>query len=227
MEKSAAIHMLEIVADGLKGLERHVVFVGGATVALYVDDSAVATPRPTDDVDCTVEITSRPEYYQLEKDLRKLGFKNETGSGPICRWNYAGISVDIMPSEGSVLGFSNSWYPSGISNSEKVVLPSKREISIFSLSYFIASKFEACRDRGRNDLRTSSDFEDIVFVLDGCRKAEQKLSSAGADVRKFLSDEYKRLSADPGFGEAITAHLENDRTRAARSKRIVDILMSL
>ena len=85
MEKTAAVHMLEIVADGLKGLQRQVVFVGGATVALYVDDPALSTPRPTDDVDCTVEITSLPEYYQLEKEVRKLGFKNQAAKGPICR----------------------------------------------------------------------------------------------------------------------------------------------
>lgn len=197
MEKSAAIHMLEIVADGLKDLERQVVFVGGATVALYVDDPAVSTPRPTDDVDCTVEITSRTEYYKLEKEIRKLGFKNQAGRGPICRWTYSGITVDIIPSEGGVLGFTNSWYPPGIACSEKVILPSRMEISIFTLPYFIASKFDAYRDRGKNDPRASSDFEDIVFVLDGCRTAEQKLSSAAADVRKFLAAEYKRLPRIP------------------------------
>lgn len=227
MEKSAAIQLLEIVADGFKDLKRHVVFVGGATVALYVDDPAVSTPRPTDDVDCTVEITSRSQYYQLEKDIRKLGFKNQTGNGPICRWTYSGVTVDIIPSDGSVLGFKNSWYPPGIASASTAILPSKMEISIFTLPYFIASKFEAYRDRGKNDPRTSPDFEDIVFVLDGCRTADEKLHSAPADVRNFLGAEYNRLSSNSNFEEGINAHLGPERMRAARSKRIVDILKSL
>jgi len=33
-------------------------------------------------------------------------------------------------------------------------------------SYFIASKIEAFKSRGQNDEHTSTDFEDIVFVLD-------------------------------------------------------------
>jgi hypothetical protein len=45
--KSVAIQMLEIVAAGIKGLRKQVVFVGGATVSLYVDDPAVSTPRLT------------------------------------------------------------------------------------------------------------------------------------------------------------------------------------
>jgi hypothetical protein len=120
--------MLEIVADGLKDLHRQVVFVGGATVALYVDDPAVSTPRPTDDVDCTVEIASRADYYQLEKEVRQLGFMNQAGAGPICRWTFSGITVDIIPSDGSVLGFKNTWYPPGIKYAEKVTLPSKRGV---------------------------------------------------------------------------------------------------
>jgi len=228
MDKSAAIHMLEIVADGLKDLHRQVVFVGGATVALYVDDPAVSTPRPTDDVDCTVEIASRTDYYQLEKEVRQLGFKNQaTGTGPICRWTYSGITVDIIPSKGSVFGFKNTWYPPGIANAEKVTLPSKSEIAVFTLPYFLASKFEAYRDRGRNDPRTSSDFEDIVFVLDGCLAAKEKLLAAPEDVRRFLATEYERLSASPGFEEGITAHLGAERNRGARSARIVDILASV
>jgi predicted nucleotidyltransferase len=227
VEKSTAIHMLEIVADGLKGLNREVVFVGGATVALYVDDPAVSTPRPTDDVDCTVEITSRQEYYQLEKEVRKLGFKNKTEKGPICRWIYSGITVDIIPSEGVVLGFRNSWYPAGITHAQRIVLPNKTEISVFTLPYFLASKFEAFRDRGKNEPRTSSDFEDIVFVLDGCRTAEQKLAAAPTDVRKFLAAEYKQLSPSADFMEGITANLANVRDHAARSRRIIDILKGL
>src|SRR4028119_950961 len=33
---------------------------------------------------------------------------------PLCRWQYEGISIDVMPCDESVLGFSNRWYKPGI-----------------------------------------------------------------------------------------------------------------
>lgn len=57
-----AIHMLDIVAKGLGQLLDRIVFVGGATMALYVDDPASSDPRPTEDVDCVVEMTSTQTF---------------------------------------------------------------------------------------------------------------------------------------------------------------------
>jgi predicted nucleotidyltransferase len=228
METKTAIHLIDIVAQGLGDLHEQVVFVGGATTALYFDNPTLANPRPTDDVDCAIEISTRKDYYKLEDELRKLGFKNQVGQGvPLCRWSYSGITVDIMPTDKKILGFSNSWYPSGIASAEKVRLPSRLEVSIFSLPYFIASKFEAFANRGKGDLRLSSDFEDIVFVLDGCRQAEQKLNEAPSDVRTFLKTICEKLAVDSTFAEAIAGHLENDPNRAARTKRVMNLLKQL
>lgn len=80
------LDMLAAVAKGLRGLKEKVVFVGGATIDLYLDDPAVAGARPTDDVDCVVELTTRSQYYDLEERLRKLDFKHPmTQRGPVCR----------------------------------------------------------------------------------------------------------------------------------------------
>lgn len=110
--------MVEIVASGLKDLLSEMVFVGGATVSLYLSDSALksdSSVRPTDDVDCVVELANRSEYNKFEKKLRNLGFKNSTEQGaPICRWLYSGVTVDIMPTDPKIIGFANQWYKSGI-----------------------------------------------------------------------------------------------------------------
>jgi hypothetical protein len=43
--------------------------------------------RPTDDVDCVVEVTSQREYYQLSATLRELGLSEDSSPGaPLCRW---------------------------------------------------------------------------------------------------------------------------------------------
>ena len=64
--------MLAVVARGLKDLKNRVVFVGGATVDLYITSPGGEPLRVTDDVDCVIEITSRTDYRALEEKLRAL-----------------------------------------------------------------------------------------------------------------------------------------------------------
>lgn len=156
-------------------------YVGGATIDLYVSYPADAAARPTDDVDCVVELASRGEYYALEEELRGLGFKNFPGKGPVCRWEYRGIMVDVMPTEGKVLGFTNRWYPAGVSCAETAILPDGRKVAIFTAPHLLASKLEAFSDRGRGDFHGSPDIEDIVAVLDGCHDLKERIQGAPAD----------------------------------------------
>ena len=102
------IDMLQIVADGLGDLKDEIVFVGGAVAELYADDPASSDIRPTQDVDCTIELRTYREHTELEEELRAKGFVNDTSQGaPICRWIYQDIKVDVMPTDENVLGFNN------------------------------------------------------------------------------------------------------------------------
>jgi hypothetical protein len=79
------IEMLQTVADGLEELREEIVFVGGAVAELYADDPASSDIRPTQDVDCTIELRSYKEHTELEEGLRTKGFANDTSQGaPIC-----------------------------------------------------------------------------------------------------------------------------------------------
>ena len=109
------IIMLQTVANGLGALKDEMVFVGGAVAELYADNPAASEIRPTLDVDCVIEIRSRLQFAKMEENLRAKGFKNDTSKGAlICRWIYKDIKVDVMPTDSSVLGFSNRWYEVGI-----------------------------------------------------------------------------------------------------------------
>ena len=55
----ANINMLQIVANGLAELKDDMVFIGGAVAQLYADDPAASDIRPTLDVDCVIELSSR------------------------------------------------------------------------------------------------------------------------------------------------------------------------
>lgn len=67
---STNIVILQTVADGLEELKEEVVFVGGAVAELYADDPASSDIRPTLDVDCVIELSSRLEHAKLEERLR-------------------------------------------------------------------------------------------------------------------------------------------------------------
>jgi hypothetical protein len=83
---SSNIEMLQIVADGLEELKEEVVFVGGAVAELYADDPASSDIRPTLDVDCVIELSSRLEHAKIEERLRSKKFAHNTSKGaPICR----------------------------------------------------------------------------------------------------------------------------------------------
>jgi len=64
--------------------------------------------------------------------------------------------IDVMPCDESVLGFTNRWYPEAIAHRVSCRLPDGQNIWIFSPIYFLASKVEAFRGRGK-DWRYSKD----------------------------------------------------------------------
>jgi hypothetical protein len=228
MKDNPSIRMIEIVAEGLRPLLQDIVFVGGATVGIYIDDPASPEPRPTNDVDCVIEITSRKAYYDLEKELRKLGFSHvQEAKAPICRWKFKSITVDVMPTDPKVLGFSNRWYIEAMKSAENCSLPNGTVIKIFTLPYFISSKMEAFLHRGQNDFRLSTDLEDIVSLLDGVQQAESILRSAPENIRSYLGNEFSKLVTDRRFQEAIEAHLPQVPGDASRFERIWSLLKAL
>lgn len=70
-----------------------------------------------------------------------------------------------MPTDDEILGFSNLWYPDGYAAAVDRDLGNDSSVKIFPAPYFIASELEAFRALGGDDPRGSSDFEDIIFVL--------------------------------------------------------------
>ncbi len=96
---------LKAIARALSGLEENVVYVGGATVSLYITNPAAPEVRPTDDIDVVIELILYNHFGQVEDKLRDLGFQNDVQSKVITRYRYQGIIVDIMPTNPEVVGF--------------------------------------------------------------------------------------------------------------------------
>jgi BMFP domain-containing protein YqiC len=224
------LEMLALVARGLGPLKDEVVFVGGATIELYLDGPPALPVRATDDVDCVVAIATRTDYHKLEERLRALKFKHPLATKAlICRWEYQEILVDVMPIEGGVLGFTNRWYPEGFAHSRTARLPNGQEIKIFSLPYLIASKIEAFKDRGHDDFIASSDMEDIVTILDGAEDFSAQIAGAPRSVRTYLQKEFQELLKDEAFQDGLVGNLPPaaGTGRAARARSILEAIVTL
>lgn len=199
------IPRLMAVAHVLGPLRERVVFVGGAVVNLYSTTSTVTPePRVTDDVDCIVEVAPRTAFYQLEDELRTLGFVNDVTSGVICRWNYQGLTVDVMPTDPTILGFGNPWYAAGFAQAMRYTLPDSTSIQVLSPVYFLCTKLVALRDRGWTDLRVSQDLEDIVHLVDNRAELLAELIQAEDTVQTFVRQQLHELLAHPAFAEALS-----------------------
>ena len=212
MNDQANLVRIKVVNDALEELKDDVVYVGGATVAMYRDRPA-AESRITDDVDVVVELTTYKAFAQIEDKLRQKGFENDLDSKIICRYSIKGITVDVMPTDGTILGFRNQWYPDGFRHAIEFPINETDKIRIFSAVYFLASKINAYNDRGNNDGRTSPDFEDIVYILNNRSTIWDEMENASGDVRNYLKLEFTRLINLEHIDEWISVHLENSEQR--------------
>ena len=198
---------IKVVYRALGELAGDFFFIGGATVSLYTDRTT-SELRPTDDIDILVELTKYEEFTKIEEKLRSKGFANDIESGIICRYKIQGITVDVMPTSENILGFTNKWYKEGTRDGTSVRLDENIEIKIFTPVYFLAAKFEAFKSRGKNDGRQSSDFEDIVYILNNRSAIWEEIKAANHSVKDYLLHEMGSLLQNKYLDEWIGCHLE-------------------
>jgi predicted nucleotidyltransferase len=224
MSNHTNIIRIKAVANILNQLDEEFVFVGGATVSLYGDLSK-AEARPTEDVDVIIELASYTGYAELDENLRKLGFENDIESGVLCRYKVQGVIVDVMPTDASVIGFSNRWYADGFKFA-KIIQLDDLPIKIFTLPFFIASKIEAFKNRGQNNYLFSSDFEDIVYVLENNSNIASLMLESPQDVKQYLKQCFSDFLQDAEFEEGVSAHLE-PITQGQQIEKIFRILREI
>jgi predicted nucleotidyltransferase len=214
---------IKVLAEAFSKLKNKVVFVGGAVVELYCDDSARGEVRPTDDVDVVVELVNLGSYATLEEDLRAIGFNHDMFSSVICRYKYHDIVIDIMPTDEHILGFTNIWYKDGLQNSISYDLEDNSTIQIFTLPYFLGSKFEALKsDRHSKDYRYNSDFEDIIYIFDNRINIKNELIDSENEVKIYLQKSISELLKRPYIEEEISSNLEYSFSNQ-RKNRILTI----
>ncbi|MDY6787589.1 MAG: hypothetical protein SVK54_05635 [candidate division WOR-3 bacterium] len=209
---------IRAVAKGLDKAGVNYCFIGGASCGFYIDDPNASKVRPREDVDCIVETSCDREFEQLLKQITSLGFEKNDASESQSRWEYNGIKVDIVPA----CQDENRWYREGIRKCKERIMGDVT-VRYLSLPYFLASKLEALKHRGADDLSSSKDFEDIVIVMDGLKDLSV-IMNFPADVIRFIRKEFKSISLREDFYDALVGHIDVSPIREKRAMRIMDFL---
>ena len=194
---------------------------------MFITDPAAGGIRPTRDVDAIVDVTSYAKYTALAERLRALGLGEDTTRGaPLCRWRHGQLIVDVMPTDATVLGFSNRWYPAAIETAQTFHIAG-HDVRVVTPALFIATKLEAFHGRGGDDVVASHDLEDIIAVVDGRPEIVGDVAAASDGVRAYVGAEIRTLFDNRDFTEALAGFLLPDRASQARRSFLEDRLRSL
>jgi hypothetical protein len=196
---------LETAAGLLGPLLDEVVFVGGATVHLWITEPGAPPTRATEDVDVVCEVATRVKYHRLGDRLRERGLQEAMGEPVICRWRSVDpqLVLDVMPTDPDILGFSNPWYEEAISSAVTVGLDSGAEIRAAVPAALVATKLCAWKGRGGGDLLPSLDIHDVLTLIDGRPELINEVSSAAPDLRTYIRDELAELQGESYFDYAV------------------------
>ncbi len=187
--------MLEAAAVEFGELLARVVFLGGATIGLWITDAAARAPRVTYDVDVVAEVTTLGRYEAFQAELRERGFREDQSGGVICRWNAGpdNLVVDIVPAEPALAGFGGVWLARAAAAATERKLPSGTKIRAVPPVHLVATKLEAFADRGKRDPLASKDFEDIALLVDGREELVDDIRRAEPELRAFIAERFEEL----------------------------------
>ncbi|MCH7535791.1 MAG: nucleotidyl transferase AbiEii/AbiGii toxin family protein, partial [Bacteroidetes bacterium] len=183
------------IAKALGDLNDNVVYVGGAVISHYIDDSGADDVRPTKDIDISLEILSISQLESIREELQSKGFTQSHEDNVMCRFRYEGVKVDVMSTKEIGWAPANRWFADGFKKAYEIVIEGM-VIRLMPLPYFLASKFDAWKGRGGGDARTSHDFEDIVYLLNYTSTAKEQILNASSGVKNYITSCFAEIIED-------------------------------
>ena len=220
MRATSNLALLQLAARRLSNLNDNVVYLGGCATALFINDPSALDVRATVDVDCIIDVISLAEYHKFESQLIEKGFKKSMEDDVICRFRCDEIILDVMPTDQKILGFGNPWYKEALQQATTHEIATDLRVKSITAPYFLATKFEAFKTRGKNDLWGSHDYEDIISVIAGRINVAEEVLKASPALRKNLQDEFKRLLQNDQFEQTLPGHV-NDGPATMQNVQIV------
>jgi hypothetical protein len=205
--------LLEDAVRKLAPFLDEIVFVGGVTLGLLITDEAAAPIRGTTDVDVIAEIITYADYMEFSERLRQAQFTEDAGENPLtCRWHHGKLTLDVLPLNKEVLGFTNRWYAPALKHATPLTLPNGQSIRVITAPFFLGTKMEAFRGRGKMDFQASHDLEDFVAVIEGRETILAEIAESPKDLRDYLAEAARTLLSESRFLDVLPGFvLDNER----------------
>ncbi len=207
--------MIVMVAKALGDeLLSQVAFVGGCTTGLLITDELTKEAiRYTDDVDLIINVVGYTGWHKFSERLVERGFNISMDDEVNCRFRLGQLKVDFMPDDADALGFTNRWYKAALQTPVLYSIAEGVNIQLVSPVYFLATKFEAFKGRGNNDLLSSRDIEDILNLIDGRVELGSEIAEAAADVKDYLVAEFNTFLHSPDALYTVQSTANGDIAR--------------
>jgi hypothetical protein len=219
--------MLERVARKLGPLNDEVVYLGGSATALFINDPLSLDVRPTLDVDCIIDVISLGQYHKFEKKLNNIGFNKSMEDDVICRWHYEDIILDVMPTNEKILGFGNRWYSEALESAISHQIADNLIIKSVTAPYFLATKIEAFKTRGKNDFLGSHDFEDIITVIAGRVNIADDVKLANSELKIYLKQSFEEMLKNDQFELALPGHVNDGQVTMSRVQTVISRIKTI
>ncbi|HEY5213972.1 MAG TPA: hypothetical protein VIJ38_13230 [Acidobacteriaceae bacterium] len=131
--------------------------------------------------------------------------------------------LDVIAIEEAALGFTNRCYASAIKYASPLTLPSSLMIRVITAPFFLGTKMEAFRTRGKMDFQASHDLEDFVVVIGGRDSLLEELRIAAPELRAYLADAAKSLLAERRFMDVLAGFVLDSERVPLIEKRLASI----
>jgi hypothetical protein len=211
------LSLLEDAVRKLAPFLDEIVFVGGVILGLLITDEAATPIRGTTDVDVIAEIVTYADYIAFSERLRRAHFTEDTDL--ICRWHNGDLTLDVLALTKEVLGFTNIWYEPALRHASTVSMPGGQAIRVITSPFFLGTKMEAFRGRGRMDFQASHDLEDFVAVIEGRETIVQEIAESPRNLRDYLADAAMALLAESRFLDVLPGFvLDGERVSVIRER---------
>jgi hypothetical protein len=216
--------LLEDAVRKLAPFLDEIVFVGGITLGLLITDEGAAPIRGTNDVDVIAEIVTYADYIAFSERLREAHFTEDAGENPLtCRWHNGALTLDVLALNEEVLGFTNIWYEPALRHAFMVTLPSGQSIRVITAPFFMGTKMEAFRGRGKMDFQASHDLEDFVAIIEGRDTLLQEIAESPQALRDYLAEAAKTLLAESRFLDVLPGFVLDSERVPLLQERLASI----
>jgi hypothetical protein len=220
-DRSTLVENLRVLRVRLGDAADRCALVGASCASLFPPGRVPI--RETADIDLIVRASGYAEWQAELGAFRAAGFLEDPASPVMCRLVGHGLIVDVMPVPWDELG-TNLWY---VDAWNARVRDSNTGLFRITPLYFLATKLEAFKGRGRADPAMSDDLADIVIFLRNQTISWVEIEGGTDTVHRYIRDALRAIAALEERSYAVSGSFEGTAAGQAEATALLARLRGL